>query len=364
MYGLQRENNEGKPMNRTIFTARAQRTTAAAAVGLLALTACGGGGSDDGDGDYGDLEVPLSWIKTAEFGGLYFAEDNGYYEDAGFDSVNLVAGGPSATPSATQIATGEGLVGLSNPIDIGSLIDAEGEDAPIKVIGSVFQRNAFSIFTLGDNPATEPEDLEGMSIGVAPNNEGVFYAFLEVNGIDEDDVEVVSVQGDAQPLINGEVDAYIGYATNQALSVELEGYDVEHLMFADHGLPFAAGSIIATEETIEEEPEALKAFLEASVRGWHEALEDPEETATITVEDQGADQGLDYDHQLLTAERQAELIVSEDTEENGLLTMTDQLQADTLEAIEVVGYDVPEDLFDLSLLEEVYEENPDLVEHP
>lgn len=349
--------------DRTPFTARTRRCTAAAAVGLLSLTACGTGGGGEG-GSHGDLEVPLSWIKTAEFGGFYFAEDQGYYEEAGFDAVNLVSGGPSATPSATQIATGEGLVGLSNPIDTGSLIDAEGEDAPIRIIGSVFQRNAFSVFTLGENPAAEPEDLEGMRIGVAPNNEAVFYAFLEVNGIDEEGVEVVSVQGDAQPLLNGEVDAYIGYATNQALSVELEGHDVEHLMFADHGLPFAAGSIIATEEMIEEEPEAIKAFLEASVRGWHDALEDDEQTATVTVEEHGADQGLDFDHQLLTAERQAELIVSEDTRENGLLTMTDQLQADTLEAIEVVGYDVPEDLFDLSLLEEVYEENPDLVEHP
>ncbi len=347
--------------------------SAAALAGLLALTACGDGGDDaaaeeNGDGgeqDFGSAEVPLSWIMTAEFAGMYFAVDEGYYQEEGFEEVTLVTGGPSATPSATQIATGTGLAGLSNPIDTGSFIDQEGEDAPLKIIGSVFQQNAFAIFSLADeNPMEDPEDLTEMSVGVAPNNEGVFYAFLDANDIDHDDVDVVSTGGDAQPLINGEVDAYIGYATNQALSVELEDYEVDYLWFHEHNLPFAAGSIIASEEMIEEEREALKALLAGTIRGWQDALADDDAAAETTVEEWGEDQGLDYEHQLLTAERQSSLIADEWTEENGLLTMSDELIEDTHTAIEMVGYEVPDDLFDLSLLEEVYEENPDLVGQP
>ncbi|WP_150462182.1 ABC transporter substrate-binding protein [Nesterenkonia ebinurensis] len=346
-------------MNTTTIATRT-KLAAAIGVGALALTSCGNGGGD-GDGDFGSVEVPLSWIMTAEFAGMYYAVDEGYYEEEGFEEVELITGGPAATPSATQIATGTGLAGLSNPIDVGSFIDAEGDDANIKVIGSVFQRNAFAIFSLAENPATEPEDLIGMSIGVAPNNEPVYFAFLEVNGIDPDDVEMVSTGGTAEPLSNGEVDAYIGYATNQAIDVELDGHDVEYMYLYDHGLPFAAGSIIATEETIENDREALKALLAGTIRGWHTALEDHDDAATVTVEDWAADQGLDFEHQLLTAERQAPLISDEWTDENGLLTMSDELVADTLQAVSDVGYDVPDDLFDLSLLEEVYEENPDLI---
>lgn len=347
----------------TKTTVTTTKLTAAAAVGALALTSCGNGGNGgDSDGDFGSVEVPLSWIMTAEFAGMYYGVDEGYYEEEGFEEVELITGGPAATPSVTQIATGTGLAGLSNPIDVGSFYDSEGDDAGVKVIGSVFQRNAFAIFSLGDNPATEPEDLIGMSVGVAPNNEGVYYAFLDVNGIDPDEVEMVSTGGTAEPLSNGEVDAYIGYATNQAIDVELDGHDVEYLYFYEHGLPFAAGSIIATEETIESSREELKALLAGTIRGWHTALEDHDDAAQVTVEDWAADQGLDLEHQLLTAERQAPLISDEWTEENGLLTMSDELVADTLEAIEVVGYDVPDDLFDLTLLEEVYEENPDLID--
>lgn len=354
-------------MNTRTFSRRRQLTAAAATAGLLALTACGGNGNGDADGedqDFGELNVPLSWLHTAEFAGLYMAADNGYFEDAGFDSVNLVPGGPSATPSPVQVATGQGTVGMSNPLVVGSTIAEEGDDAPLKIIGSVFQDVPYTIISHGDNPVQEPEDLVGMSVGVAPANEPVFYAMLEANGIDEDDVDVVSIQGDAQGFLAGEYDAYHGFATNELISMELDGEDVEDLMFVDAGLPFAGGSIVASEEMIEENREELKAFLEAAIRGWHDALADHEAVAETTVENHAADQNLDFEHQQVTSERQADLITNEWTQENGLFTMSDELVEDTLAAIDAVGYEVPDDLFDLSLLEEVYEENPDLVEHP
>lgn len=348
-----------------------QRLTATAGVlGLLTVTACGNGDNGNGAGDdtedqnFGSIDVPLSWLHTAEFAGLYMAIDNGYYEDVGFDDVNLIPGGPSATPSTVQVATGAGLVGWSNPLLTASTISEEGDDAPLKIIGSVFQDVPYTLVTMSDNPATEPEDLIGMSVGVPPANEPVFNAFLEANGLTHDDVDMVSIQGDPQPFLSGEIDAYLGFATNELISIEMEGYEVESMMFVDHGLPSAGGSLIATEDSIEENREELKAFLEASIRGWHDALGDHEAAAETTVEDHAADQNLDLEHQRLTSEVQAELITNEWTAENGLFTMSDELIADTVSTIELVGYEVPDDLFDLSLLEEVYEENPDLIEHP
>ncbi|WP_147102841.1 ABC transporter substrate-binding protein [Nesterenkonia populi] len=357
----------------SFITRKTQPVTALAAISLLALSACGNGddeaaASEDEEvtqsGDFGELTIPLSWLHTAEFAGLYMAGDNGYYEDAGFDSVNLVPGGPTATPSPVQVATGQGTVGMSNPLVVGSTIDEEGDDAPLKIIGSVFQDVPYTIISHGDDPVEEPEDLVGKSVGVAPANEPVFYAMLEANGIDEDDVDVVSIQGDAQDFLAGEYDAYHGFATNELISMELDGEDVASMMFVDAGLPFAGGSIVATEDAIENDREELKAFLEASIRGWHDALADHEAVAETTVENHAADQNLDFEHQQVTSERQAELIDDEWTAENGLFTMSDELIDDTLTAIEAVGYEVPDDLFDLSLLEEIYEENPDLVEHP
>ncbi len=56
-------------------------------------------------GTYGDIKVQLSWIKNYEFGGEFFADDKGYYTEAGFSSVELVTG---PVQSADElVATGE-----------------------------------------------------------------------------------------------------------------------------------------------------------------------------------------------------------------------------------------------------------------
>ena len=61
------------------------------------------------------------------------------------------------------------------------------------------------------------------------------------------------------------------------------------------------------------------------------------------------------------ATAQNTLVVSDDTKANGLLTMTDALIAENIEALAKAGYQIkPEQIFDMSLIKEVYEEDPTL----
>ena len=76
------------------------------------------------------------------------------------------------------------------------------------------------------------------------------------------------MQYDPSPLVNGEVDGFLAYVTNESIIVESQGLAVTNLLFAEYGLPFVAESIIATDETIAERPEVVKAFLEAETKGW------------------------------------------------------------------------------------------------
>ena len=56
------------------------------------------------------------------------------------------------------------------------------------------------------------------------------------------------------------------------------------------------------------------------------------------------------------------LVVSDETAENGLFTISEALQSATIKSLAGAGITLEAaDLFDLSLLAEVYEENPDLI---
>ena len=63
------------------------------------------------------------------------------------------------------------------------------------------------------------------------------------------------------------------------------------------------------------------------------------------------------------AKAQAELlIVSDETVDNGLFTISEKLQSESIATLAAAGIDLEaSDLFDMSLLAEVYEENPELI---
>ncbi|WP_121255045.1 ABC transporter substrate-binding protein [Nocardioides ferulae] len=347
---------------------RGLRITALLAVAALGLAACGSDDEEaeaaggDGAGDFGAITLQLSWIKNAEFAGEFMADTNGHYTDVGFSAVTMDPG-PGAIE--TLVATEDADFGLSNAVSTAQVI-AE-EDAPLKIVGTKFQKNPFTILSLADGgDIATPEDLVGKKIGVqAGGNETLFDALLEVNGIDPADVEKVPVEYDPAPLIDGEVDGFLAYITNESITVQAEGYEVTNLPFADNGLPFVAESVITTERMIEEEPEKVKAFLEAEIRGWQDAIADPEEGARLAVEEYGKDLKLDMEKEVEQSEVQMGLIVTPEVEANGLFTITDELVDQCLSTLAAAGIEIEADeLFDLSLLDELLEEKPELTELP
>ena len=308
---------------------------------------------------FGDLTVQLSWIKNEEFAGEFFADSEGFYTDAGFDSVTLV---PGPSTGAAELISGSADVALSDAVSIGSVVASEG--APLKIIGTTYQKNPFTVLSLADGgDIATPEDLIGKKIGVQDSNTALFKALLAANGIEESELTIVPVQYDPAPLINGEVDGFIAYLTNEAITVAASGVETTNLPFADNGLPFVAETITVTDDAIANDREKLKAFLVAEIKGWTMAVNDPEAGAKLAVEDYGKDLDLNLENSIAGATEQAEaLVVSDETAENGLFTISEALQSATIKSLAGAGITLEaSDLFDLSLLAEVYEENPDLI---
>ncbi len=333
---------------------------AALSAAVLGLTGCAPQAEEAQSEGFGDLSVQFSWIKNAEFAGEYFADSNGYYSEAGFSSVNFIAG-PTAT--AAVVLSGDALVGLSDAVAVTPVILEEG--APLTIIGATYQKTPFTILSLKDGANIQTaQDLIGKRIGVqAGGNETLFDALLAANGIDASQVTKVPVEYDPAPLVNGEVDGFLAYVTNESITVQNLGYEVTNLLFADAGLPFVAEAFVVTQDSIDNNREALKAFLKATIRGWRDAIANPDEGARLAAEIYGADLGLDINKEKQQSKAQNELlVVTEETKVNGLLTISENLQALNIATLKAAGYEITaEQLFDMSLLSEVYAENPELL---
>lgn len=335
---------------------RIRAFAATMAVAALALTGCAPAAEP---ANYGELNIQLSWIKNSEFAGQFMAVENGYYTEAGFSSVNLIAG-PAATEA--EVLSGNALVGIANPISTAPVIIGEG--APLKIIGTTYQKNPFTILSLknGANIVTI-QDLIGKKIGVqAGPNETLFDALLKANAISQSQVTKVPVQYDPAPLVNGEVDGFLAYVTNESFVVENAGNPVTNLLFADNGLPFVTESFVVTQESIVNNREALKAFLYATIRGWKAAIADSKAGADLALTKFGKDLGLNADKEYYQSKTQNEILVQTDeTAANGLFTISQSMIDLNLKTLKAAGYEITADeLFDLTLLEEVYAEHPEL----
>jgi ABC-type nitrate/sulfonate/bicarbonate transport system substrate-binding protein len=345
------------------------RKHGAIAAGLLlassaALTACGSSTpekTDKADG-LGKVTVQFSWIKNAEFAGEFLADSNGYFKDAGFSSVDFL---PGPVAQEAIVATGKADFGMSNAVSVASAI--ANSSFPLKIVGATYQKNPFTILSRKDKGnIVAPKDMCGKKIGVADPNLSLFKALVAANKL-TCDITIVPNGFDVAPLEDGEIDGLVAYATNESLLVKGHGFDTVDMMFADNGLPFVAETITTTDDMIAKHPDKVKAFLKADILGWKDACDGEagyKAGAELAVTKYGKeiDPPLELAKEVAQSKQQCELLVtSDETAKNGLFTMSPAMIAANIASIKAAGIDISaDDLFDTTLLDELYAEEPDL----
>ncbi|MEO5899311.1 MAG: ABC transporter substrate-binding protein [Ilumatobacteraceae bacterium] len=351
-------------------TTAASATTAEAATNVAGSTAVTTAGSTAGTtagssapaADLGTLDYRLSWIKNSEFAGAYMADANGYYKAAGFSSVNLIAGGPSAQPAEVDVSSGKALVGISAPDTVAAAIAQGGK---LTIIGAQYQKNPFAVMSLASNPIKTPQDMYGKKFGLQSANQTVWDAFVAASGIDDSKIVKFPAQFDPTPLVNKECDCWFSFITNEPNLLKEQNIDTFSFLLADFGYPLVSEVLVVAADSITSKADELKAFLKGEIMGWHDVYKDPAKAADLTVNVYGKDLGLTADEQQLEVRSENELIWTDDTKANGIFTITDALIAKNVETLGKAGLTITaEALFDMSLLEAVYSENPELKTPP
>ncbi|GAA1793531.1 ABC transporter substrate-binding protein [Luedemannella flava] len=324
------------------------------------LAACG---DDDtpatpsGPKNLGTLDYQLSWIKNVEFAGQYIADTKGYYAAAGFTSVNLMAGGPNVSQDSV-VAAGKALVGISSP-DITAAAILKG--APLIIIGAQYQKNPFCIMSLASKPINSPADMVGKKIGVQATNEPVWTAFLKANKLDPASITKVPAQFDPAPLVNKEVDGWFSFFTNEPNLLKTQGHDTAVMLLNDHGYPMVSEVYVVRKDSLTSKRDHIKAMLIGDIKGWADSVKDPKLGANLAATKYGKDLGLDEAEQVLESQAQNTVVATDETKANGLFTITDAKIAETIATLALAGVTVTrEQLFDMSVLTEVYTENPTL----
>lgn len=222
----------------------------------------------------------LNWLTGGVHTGFYVALDRGYYAREGLD-VQVLEGRGSGT-TVRLIGSKSDDIGLA---DAGSAVIGAAQGIPVKVVAELFQVNAFAVIAMADSGIKRPKDLEGKRVGVTPGDalSQLWPALVGANGIDADRVTLVSMDPAAKmpALIQKQVDAFLGGADDQAVTLRQRGFNVAVLRFSEFGVPTIGLSIVAHPDTVRDRPGMLRGFIRASARGWDEARKRPDESVRI-----------------------------------------------------------------------------------
>ncbi|MEJ7785182.1 MAG: ABC transporter substrate-binding protein [Solirubrobacteraceae bacterium] len=251
-----------------------------ASAGVL-LGACGG--SDDGGGGASTpaaASVRLKWLHQSQHAGFYAAVDQGYYKDAGLD-VTLRPGGPDF-PAVQLVTSGSETYGVTGADQI---LLARDKGVPIVALAAIYRQTPFALMTRKKDGATTAQQLRGKTVGVkfGGNEEITYRAMLKAAGVGKNDVKEEPVKFDLGPFLAGKLDAFPGYAINEILSAEEAGVAVNIIRPADVGLELYGDTLFTTEKEIRENPERVMTFVEATLKGWTWAIENPEPAGKLAL---------------------------------------------------------------------------------
>lgn len=261
-----------------------------------------------------------NWLAQAEHGGYYQAIADGTYAEYGLD-VTIRPGGPQS-PGQQLLATGQvdfymGGMGTINSVK---------EGLPTIAVAAIFQKDPQILLAHPDAPFETIADMTQASKLIIAQSSffGGFFLWMKANYDGFRDEQYEPYTFNPAPFIADPMSVQQGYLTSEPYEIEKQtGWAPKVFLLADFGYAPYSTTIEAHTGMIEENPDLVQRFVDASIIGWYNYLYGDNSAANTLIK---ADNPEMTDGQLaysLEKMKEYAIAVSGDAVEQGIGCMTD-----------------------------------------
>lgn len=285
---------------------------------VCALVALAGCASDQNDAqpdpasssELTPVTFVLDWTPNTNHTGIYVAQMEGYYAQAGLD-VTIVQ--PPDDGADAMVATGQAQFGMSFQDVMANYLGTENP-LPVTAVAAVIQHNTSGILSRAGEGIDHPAGMAGKTYGTWDQDveKAILKSLVESDGGVWEDVELIPANStdEVSGLRTNMFDSVWVYEAWGAQNAKLQDYATDYfsLREIDETFDYYTPVIIVNDAYAEANPEIVQAFLAATAHGYEFAAEHPQEAAEILVAQAPE---VDYDLALASQEYLADLYIAD-----------------------------------------------------
>ncbi|WP_299689774.1 ABC transporter substrate-binding protein [uncultured Tateyamaria sp.] len=263
-----------------------------------------------------------NWLAQAEHGGFYQSVADGTYAACGLD-VTIVSGGPQVNNRALLLAD---RIQFHMGGDMLQAFNAVAEDIPVVAVAAIFQKHPQVIVAHPD--VTSWEELKDKTLLIGDNGYSSYYQWMIAeHGFTAEQRQPYTFN--PAPFIANTDTAMQGYLSSEPYLVEKEaGFKPNVFLIADNGYSSYATTIEVMQSTIDEKPEQVECFVDASLTGWYNYLYGDSVAADALILEANADMSQDKINFAKNMMRDQGIVDSGKTLDLGIGAMSDEVIGD------------------------------------
>lgn len=220
------------------------------------------------------VTVQLKWSHQFQFAGYYMAKELGLYEKAGLD-VTLKPASPGLSV-VNEVTRGQADFGVGTS----DLIYYRAQGKPVVVLGVIFQHSPQALISRYQSTPATLQDISTQTLMLEPNAADLWALFRD-EGLNIKKLNTEKHSFSVQPFIDDQIHSMSIYTTDEPFLLNQQGIQYQIFHPRSRGIDFYGDNFFTTDTLINDQPELVKAFRDATLKGWDYALQHVEQTINV-----------------------------------------------------------------------------------